>query len=495
MSKQVLLVAEALSNEKQIGSEVVFKAIELALEIATKKRNRLDIEVRVTIDRKTGEYETFRRWEIIADGDEELAEFPDRKIALSEAKKKMPEARVGDFYEEMMESVEFGRIAAQTARQVITQKVREAEREKLVADYQRKIGDLFTGTIKRVTRDYILLELDGKVEAKLDREEMIPNETVQMNDRIRVYLYDVHYEPRGPQLFVSRTRLEMLTKLFSLEVPEIGEQLIEIKGAARDPGSRSKIAVKTNDGRIDPIGACVGMRGSRVQTVSNELCGERIDIILWDDNPAQLVINAMAPAEVESIMIDENSHSMDIAVREEQLSQAIGRNGQNVRLASQLTGWTLNVMSEAQAEDKSAEDSEKILGVFKEHLGVDEEIASILVQEGFISVEEVAYVPVDELLDIEEFDEDLVHELRQRAQVALDKIEKAKQAAMQPAEDLLNLEGMTSEIAHKLAAEGIKTREDLAEMSVDEVLDMVGIEEEQAATLIMKAREHWFIDN
>jgi N utilization substance protein A len=398
MNKEILLVAEAVSNEKGVDSGVIFEAIEAALEMATKKRAGEEINVTVTINRKTGDYETTRRWLVIADdtedddGDEGLT-----RITLTAAREKEPHIQVGGYIEQSMDSVEFGRIAAQKAKQVIVQKVLEAERAQVVNAYKERLGTLVTGVVKRVTREFVLLDLGNNAEAVLTRAEMIPHEAMRVNDRARAYLYEVRTDLKGPQMVLSRIRPEMLIELFKIEVPEIGEELIEVKAAARDPGSRAKIAVKTNDGRIDPIGACVGMRGARVQAVSSELGGERVDIVLWDDNPAQLVINAMAPAEVASIVVDEDSHTMDIAVKEEQLAQAIGRNGQNVKLASELTGWKLNVMSEGQAKAKSEKEAQNVVQFFVEKLGVDEDIAQILAEEGFTSLEEIAYIPLQEM--------------------------------------------------------------------------------------------------
>lgn len=496
MNKEILLVVEAVSNEKGVENNVIFEAIEAALEMATKKRAGLDIDVKVVIDRKTGDYQTTRRWLVISDeaaeeeGDEGVA-----TIVLSEARKHQPNVQVGQYIEEPMDSVEFGRIAAQKAKQVIVQKVLEAERAQLVSAYKERLGTLVTGVVKKVTRDFVLLDLGNNAEAILARSEMIPHEAVRINDRVRAYLYEIRADGKGPQLSVSRTRPEMLVELFKIEVPEIGEELIQIKGAARDPGSRAKIAVKTNDGRIDPIGACVGMRGARVQAVSTELGGERVDIVLWDDNPAQLVINAMAPAEVASIVVDEDSHTMDIAVKEEQLSQAIGRGGQNVRLASELTGWKLNVMTEDQANAKSAAEEETILSVFMEKLGVDQDIAQVLAAEGFTTLEEIAYVPIQEMLEIEGFDQELVEALRERAKaVLLTKAIAAEQELemTEPAEDLLTMEGMDRHLAYVLANHGIISREDLAEQSVDDLLEMEEFDENKAAKLIMTARKPWF---
>ena len=504
MSKEMLLVVDAVANEKGVSKEVIFDAIEAALASATKKRHEEDIEVRVAIDRETGEYDTFRRWEVVEenpepdeDDDEEEGGycFPSRQILLEEAHKTNPDIQLGEFIEEPMDSVEFGRIGAQTAKQVIVQKVREAERAQVVEAYQDRIGELVTGIVKRVERGNVYLDLGGNAEAIIYREEMIPREAVRPGDRLRGYLHDVRTEPRGPQLFVSRVAPEFLVELFKLEVPEVGQDLIEILGAARDPGLRAKIAVSSNDPRIDPVGACVGMRGSRVQTVSTELAGERVDIILWNENPAQFVINAMSPAEVVSIVVEEEKNSMDVAVGAEQLSQAIGRGGQNVRLASQLTGWELNVMDEQQAVEKSEEELQKLQKLFMEDLDVDEEVAVILAQEGFSSVEEIAYVPNSELLQIEEFEEDIVEELRGRARdVLLTRAITNEEGAGQPAQDLLEMEGMDEDLAFTLAGKEIITMEDLAEQAVDDLMDIDGMDEERAGKLIMTARAPWFAE-
>ena len=492
MNKEILLVVDAVSNEKGVEKGIIFEAIEAALAMATKKRYTNDIDVRVAIDRSTGDYDTFRRWEIVAD---DAVEFPERQLTLSAAQYDDPSAQLGDFVEEQIESVEFGRIAAQTAKQVIVQKVREAERKQVFDEYSDKVGQLVMGVVKRVERGNVFMDLGNNADAIVPREEMIPREAIRPGDRIRGMLKEVRPEARGPQLIVSRTDPRFLKELFKIEVPEIGEGLIEIINASRDPGSRAKIAVKSNDPRIDPVGACVGMRGSRVQAVSNELAGERIDIVLWDANPAQYVINAMSPAEVESIVVDEDTMSMDIAVKEEQLSQAIGRGGQNVKLASDLSGWELNVMSETDADAKNEAENERVTKMFMEALDVDEEVAQILVQEGFSSIDEVAYVPKSEMLEIEEFDEDIVEELRGRAKDVLltRAITNAEETeGGSPAEDLLSMEGMNAELAGKLAQKGIITMEDLAEQSVDELLDIESMDEEQAAKLIMTARAPWF---
>lgn len=487
-NKQILDVAKAASYEMDVPKEVIFQAIEAALEMATKKRHLQDIHVKVDIDRNTGDYQTFRCWTVFDDNNEEEPFNSDYHITLAEALKIHPEATVGMEIKEPMESVEFGRIAAQTAKQVIVQKVREAKRAKIIDAYRDNLHQLISGIVKKVSREGIILDLGDNAEALIPREEMIPGETVHMGDRLRGYLYEIKPDARGPQILVSRACKEMLLELFKIEVPEIGEEIIEIKAVAREAGVRSKLAVKTNDGRIDPIGACVGMRGSRVQVISNELAGERIDIILWDDNPAQLVINAMAPAEVASIVMDEDSKTMDIAVDPEQLSQAIGRNGQNVRLASGLTGWTLNVMTEEDAKKKSNVESERLVDMFVEKLDVDEDIASILVREGFASLEEVAYVPIQEFLGIEEFDEEVVNALRERAK----EIVESGENNPKPAQDLLTMKGMDEALAYKLAAHGIVTMEDLAEQSVDELIEIEDMTEQRAAELIMAAREPWF---
>ncbi len=495
MSKEILMVVDAVSNEKGVDKDIIFEAIEAALASATRKRHGEDIEVRVAIDRQTGDYDTFRRWLVFEDDSTEL-EFPERELRMIDALDIDPDAEPGGYVEVPMESVEFGRIAAQTAKQVIVQKVREAEREQVVEEFQDRVGELLSGLVKRVDRNGVYIDLGGNAEGFVPREHMIPREPVRPQDRIKARLVEVRSEVRGPQLFMTRTSPEFLIDLFRLEVPEVGQGLIDIVAAARDPGLRAKIAAKSNDRRIDPVGACVGMRGSRVQAVSNELAGERVDIILWDDNPAQFVVNAMSPADVVSIVMDEEAHSMDIAVEEEKLSQAIGRGGQNIRLASELTGWELNVMTAADAEEKSESEMRELTEMFMKSLDVDEEVAMILVQEGFSTVEEVAYVPAAELAEIEEFDEDIVDELRSRARDVLltqaiaseEKIDEAE-----PAEDLLQLDGMTRELAYLLASEGVVTREDLAEQAVDDLLEIQeDMDQEQAAALIMAARAHWF---
>jgi transcription termination/antitermination protein NusA len=492
MNKEILLVVDAVSNEKAVDKEIIFEAIEAALASATRKKHSGDIDVRVSIDRRNGDYQGYRRWLVMDDEDPEF-ETPERQRLLSYAQQEYPDIQVGEYIEQEIEAADFGRIAAQVAKQVIVQKVREAERRQVVEAYEDRVGDLVMGVVKRSERHGIYLDLGGNAEAFIGREDMIPRETVRPGERLRGYLKEVRHEPRGPQLFVSRTAPEFLIELFKLEVPEVGQSLIDIMGAARDPGLRAKIAVRSNDPRLDPVGACVGMRGSRVQSVSNELAGERIDIVLWDDNVAQFVINAMSPAEVVSIVVDEDRHSMDLAVSEEKLSQAIGRGGQNVKLASQLTGWELNVMSEEQAEEKTEREVRELTQLFMEQLDVDEEVANILVQEGFSSVEEVAYVPAAELLEIEEFDEDVVEELRARARDALlTRAIAVEEGQGEPAEDLLALDGMDEVVAQALAQRGIVTAEDLAEQAVDDLLDIPGLDQERAAALIMAARAPWF---
>jgi N utilization substance protein A len=495
MNKEILLVVDAVSNEKGVDKSIIFEAIEIALATATKKRYDNDVDIRVSVDHDTGDYQTFRRWEVVED---DAMEQPERQVTLSAAQFEDSELQVGDFVEEQIESIAFGRIAAQTAKQVIVQKVREAERAQVVEAYKDRIGELVMGVVKRVERGNVYLDLGNNADAIIPREEMIPREPVRPGDRIRGYLKEINTEVRGPQLFISRTAPRFLIELFKIEVPEVGEGLIEIVGASRDPGLRAKIAVKSNEPRIDPVGACVGMRGSRVQAVSNELAGERVDIVLWDENAAQFVINAMSPADVESIVVDEESNIMDIAVSEDQLSQAIGRGGQNVKLASELTGWNLNVMSEIEAEEKSEAEAERIQKLFMDALDVDEDIAVILVQEGFSSVDEVAYVPASEMLAIEEFDEDIVEELRGRAKdVLLTRAISSEEdlTSVEPADDLKEMEGMNLDLAYKLAQNGVVTMEDLAEQSVDELLGIdEAMGEEQAAQLIMKAREPWFAE-
>ncbi|MFZ7187765.1 transcription termination factor NusA [Avibacterium avium] len=492
MSKEILLAAEAVSNEKLLPREKIFEALESAIALSTKKKYEQEIDVRVVIDPKTGEFDTFRRWLVV----DEVTN-PTKEITLEAAQFEDPNVQVGDYVEDQIESVAFDRITMQTARQVISSKIREAERNKVVEQFRSNEGEIVTGTVKKVNRENIILDLGQQAEAVILREDMLPRENFRPGDRVRGVLYRVSPESKGAQLFVTRAKPEMIIELFRIEVPEIGEELIEIKGAARDPGSRAKIAVKSNDKRIDPVGACVGMRGARVQAITNELGGERVDIVLWDDNPAQFVINAMAPADVTSIVVDEDNHSMDIAVEAENLPQAIGRNGQNVRLAKQLTGWALNVMTTEELNEKHQAEDNKVLKLFMNALEIDEEFAQILVEEGFTNLEELAYVPVSELTAIDGLeDEDLVEELQTRAKDALTAAALAEEEALKQAhieDKLLNLEGMNRHLAFKLAEKQITTLEELAEQGVDDLADIEELSAEQAADLIMAARNIcWF---
>ncbi|MCG9962821.1 transcription termination factor NusA [Shewanella cutis] len=495
MNKEILLVAEAVSNEKAVPREKIFEALETALATATKKKYEGDIDVRVAIDRKTGAYETFRRWMVIDDNGVAL-ENPYREITLEAARFEDPEIQPGEYIEDQIESVAFDRITTQTAKQVIVQKVREAERAQVVEQFQDKEGELITGVVKKATRESVVVDLGNNADGVLFREDLISRESFRPGDRVRALLYSVRPEARGAQLFLTRTKPDMLIELFRVEVPEIADELIEVMGAARDPGARAKIAVKSNDRRIDPIGACVGMRGARVQAISNELGGERVDIVLWDDNPAQYVINAMAPADVASIIVDEDNHSMDIAVEAESLAQAIGRNGQNVRLATQLTGWELNVMTVEDMNKKHQAESAKVKSLFMKSLDVDEDFAQVLADEGFTSLEEVAYVPVSELLAIDGFDEDLVEALRERAKAAISTRALASEEALdgvEPSEELLALEGVERHLAYVLASKGIVTLEDLAEQGIDDLIEIEELTEEKAGELIMAARNIcWF---
>ncbi|MBP6366790.1 MAG: transcription termination/antitermination protein NusA [Nitrosomonas sp.] len=489
MSREILLLVDALAREKAVEKEIVFTALELALVSATKKRFQVDIEVRVSIDRVTGDYQSFRRWLVVED---DVVEDTDRQIALSEARETNENISLGDFCEKPLETIEFGRIGAQAAKQVIFQKIRDAEREQTLSDFLERGDYLVNGTIKRMERGNAIIE-SGKIEAELSRDQMIPKENLRVGDRVRAYLYKVDRASRGPQLKLSRISPEFLMKLFELEVPEIEEGLLEIKVAARDPGSRAKIAVKSNDQRIDPIGTCVGMRGSRVQAVISELAGERVDIVLWSDDPATFIINALAPAEISSIMVDEEKHSMDIVVDDDNLAQAIGRGGQNVRLASELTGWELNIMTVEESKVKHEEESSVICQLFIKKLDVDEEIAEILVQEGFVTLEEVAYVPLNEMLEIESLDAETVNEIRNRARnVLLTDAIANEEKVEHVAEDLLSLEGMDINIVRELAAQGINTQADLADLAADDLVEMTGIDIERANQLIIKAREPWF---
>jgi len=489
MSREVLLLADALAREKNVDKEIVFSALEMALASATKKRFHDDVDVRVVVDRHSGDYEAFRRWQVVPN--DEL-EFPSREISLDDAQERNSEIELEEFIEEPLEAIEFGRIGAQAAKQVIFQKIRDAEREQILTDFLMRKEHLVTGTIKRMERGNAIIE-SGRIEALLPRDQLIPKENLRVGDRVRAYLSRVERSGRGPQLILSRVAPEFVIKLFELEVPEIEEGLLEIKAAARDPGARAKIAVKSNDQRIDPIGTCVGMRGSRVQAVTGELAGERVDIVLWSADPAQFVINALAPAEISSIVVDEENHSMDVVVEDEQLAQAIGRSGQNVRLASELTGWELNIMTVEEAEKRSDQEISQGRHLFMEKLDVDEEVADILVQEGFSSLEEVAYVPLSEMLEIESFDEDTVNELRSRARNALlTEAIASEEEVEHVAGDLLTLEGMDNQTARLLASKGVNTWDDLADLAVDDLTEMTGMEVERAKQLIMAARAPWF---
>jgi len=490
MSPEVLLLVDARAREKNVDKDVVFGALEAALASATKKRFEEDVDVRVAIDRESGEHETFRRWLVVPD-DAGLQE-PDKQILLFEAKEQDADIGVDDFVEEQIESVEFGRIGAQAAKQVILQRIRDAEREQILNDYLDRGEKVMTGTIKRADKKGLIVET-GRVEALLARDQMIPKENLRTGDRVRAYILNVDRTARGPQIELSRTCPEFLIKLFENEVPEMEQGLLEIKAAARDPGVRAKIAVVAHDKRIDPIGTCVGVRGTRVTAVRNEVGGEAVDIVLWSEDPAQFVIGALAPAQVQSIVVDEEKHSMDVVVDEENLAVAIGRSGQNVRLASELTGWQINIMTPAESAQKQAEESSVVRQLFMAKLDVDEEVADILIEEGFSSLEEVAYVPLQEMLEIEAFDEDTVNELRNRARDVLLTMELAKEEKVEKvSQDLRDLEGLTPELIGKLAEGNIQTRDDLAELAVDELVEMTGVNEEQAKALIMKAREHWF---
>ena len=495
MSKEILLVVDAVSNEKALPRESIFEAMETALETATKKKYEGDIAVRVAIDRISGEFDTFRRWLIVEDSDEPM-ENPYAEITLAAAQYDDPELNAGDYVEDQIESVKFDRVTTQTAKQVIVQKIREAERALVVDAYQEQVGELVTGVVKKSSRESVILDLGNNAEAIIYRDDMLPRESFRPGDRVRGLLYEIKPEARGAQLFVSRTKPEMLVELFRVEVPEIGEEMLEIKGAARDPGSRAKIAVKSNDKRIDPVGACVGMRGSRVQAVSGELGGERVDIVLYDDNVAQYVINAMSPAEVASIIVDEDKGTMDIAVEESNLAMAIGRSGQNIRLASQLTGWELNVMTVEDMKEKHQAENDKVLNLFIDKLDLDEDFATLLSDEGFTSLEEIAYVPAAEMLEIDGLTEEIVEELRERAKEALTTQALASEETLEgaePAADLLALDGLERHLAFVLASRGVCTLEDLAEQGIDEISDIEELTETKAGELIMAARNIcWF---
>jgi len=490
MSREVLMLADALAREKNVERDIVFEALETALASASKKRFVEDVDIRVAIDRDTGEYETYRRWLVVPD--EAGLQEPDKEILSFEAKEQIADIEIGDFIEEQVESVTFGRIGAQTAKQVILQRIRDAEREQILTDYLERGENVMTGTVKRADKNGLIIE-SGRVEALLRRDQMIPKENLRSGDRVRGFILKVDREARGPQIELSRTAPDFLIKLFENEVPEMEQGLLEIKGAARDPGIRAKIAVVAHDKRIDPIGTCVGVRGTRVTAVRNEVAGEAVDIVLWSEDPAQFVIGALAPAQVQSIMVDEEKHAMDVVVDEENLAIAIGRSGQNVRLASELTGWHINIMTPEESAQKTEEESVKVRALFMDKLDVDQEVADILIEEGFNSLEEVAYVPLSEMLEIDAFDEDTVNELRTRARDSLLTMELAKEERVEEvSQDLRSLEGMTTNLVAKLAEGNVHTRDDLAELAVDELVEMTGINEEDAKALIMKARAHWF---
>lgn len=489
MSRELLLLVDALAREKNVQKEVVFIALEMALASATKKRIHDDADVRVEIDRESGEYDAYRRWHVLLDAD---VENDENQVGLIDAKDQLPDVQVDDYIEESLEPVDFGRIGAQAAKQVILQKIRDAEREQVLNDFLERKETLVTGTIKRMERGNAIVEA-GRIEALLPRDQMIPKENLRPGDRVRAWLMKVDRQARGPQLILSRTAPEFIIELFRLEVPEIEDELLEIKSAARDAGVRAKIAVKSNDQRVDPIGTCVGMRGSRVTAVTNELAGERVDIILWSQEPAQFVIGALAPAEVSSIVVDEEKHCMDVVVDEANLAIAIGRSGQNVRLASELTGWQINLMTVEQSAERQEQEASGIRQVFMEKLDVDEEVADILIAEGFSTLEEVAYVPLAEMLEIDAFDEATVTELRDRARNVLLTEAISDEEQLEDVEEvMLNLDGMDKGLAAKLARGGIKSRDDLADLAVDELTEITGIDEERAKALITKARAHWF---
>ena len=489
--RELLLMVDALAREKNVPRDVVFAALESALASAMKKRYKDEVDIRVAISREDGSYRGFRRWQVVPDG--ELDDH-DLQIILSEARKQDPEIQLEDFIEEELEEIEFGRIGAQAAKQVILQKIRDAEREQIINDFLSRGDSLLSGTIKRVDREGAIIE-SGRIEARLPRDQMIPKENLRNGDRVRAWVSRINREGRGPQLFLSRTAPEFIMKLFELEVPEIEQGLLQIRAAARDPGVRAKIAVHATDSRVDPIGTCVGVRGSRVQAVTQELAGERVDIVLWSEDPAQFVIGALAPANVSSILVDEERHVMDVVVDEDNLALAIGTGGRNVRLASELTGWQINLMSAEESEKKQEDERAAIRGVFMERLDVDAEVADILIDEGFTSLEEIAYVPLNEMLEIEAFDEDTVNELRERARNALlTQAIATEEKLNETADDLLSLEGMDRELAVKLAEANVRTRDDLAELAVDELIEITDLDEERARALIMKAREHWFVE-
>jgi N utilization substance protein A len=490
MNREMLMLVDAISREKSVDRDVVFGAVEAALAQATKKLNGGEVDIRVAVDRDTGDYETFRRWLVVPD--EAGLQNPDAEEMLSDALDRIAEIEVGDYIEEPVASVPIGRIGAMAAKQVILQKIRDAERETLLNDFLSRGDKVFVGTVKRLDKGDIIVE-SGRVEGRLKRSEMIPKENLRTGDRVRAYIAGIDTAARGPQIMLSRSAPGFMMELFAQEVPEMEQGLLEIKSCARDSGSRAKIAVVSHDKRVDPIGTCVGVRGSRVNAVTNELAGERVDIVLWSDDPAQFVIGALAPANVQSIVVDEEKHAMDVVVDEENLAIAIGRGGQNVRLASELTGWRINIMTAEESQAKQAVESDSIRKLFVDKLDVDEEVADILIGEGFSSLEEVAYVPLQEMLEMDAFDEDTVHELRTRAKDALLTMEIAREENVEAvSQDLRDLDGLTPELIAKLADGGVNSRDDLADLAVDELVEMTGIDDEAAKALIMKAREHWF---
>ncbi|GAA0521060.1 transcription termination factor NusA [Pigmentiphaga sp. GD03639] len=489
MSREILLLVDALAREKNVTRDVVFGALESALASAMKKLYKEDVDIRVAIDRETGDHEAFRRWLVVPD--EAGLQMPDQQTLLSEAREVVPNIELDEYIEEPLEPIEFGRIGAQAAKQVILQRIRDAEREQLLNDFLERGESIVSGTIKRMDKGDAIVEI-GKVEARLPRSEMIPKENLRVGDRVRAYLKGIDRQARGQQIILSRATPLFIAQLFENEVPEIEQGLLELKGAARDPGVRAKIAVVAHDRRIDPIGTCVGMRGSRVQAVRNELGGEQVDIVLWSEDPAQFVIGALAPANVQSIVVDEDRHAMDVVVDEDNLAIAIGRSGQNVRLASELTGWQINIMTPDESQAKQEQEHSSLRQTFMSKLDVDQEVADILIEEGFTGLEEIAYVPIQELLEIEAFDEDTINELRNRARNALLTEAIAQEERVETAQDLLSLEGVTPELAAKLAEGQVLTRDDLADLSVDELIELTGIDEEQAKQLIVRARAHWF---
>lgn len=489
MNRELLLLVDVLAREKNISRDVVFSALEAALAQATKKRIHDEADVLVTIDRETGEYQSFRRWQVVAD-EGDINEFS--QTPLSEAQKDDAEVEIGDFLEEALESIEFGRIGAQTAKQVVLQKIRDAEREQVLTDFLERQERIVSGTIKRIERGNAIIEA-GKIEAILPRDQMIQKENLRTGDRVKAYLLRIDRNARGPQIVLSRITPEFIIRLFELEVPEIEDGLLELKSCARDPGIRAKIAVKSNDPRIDPIGTCVGMRGMRVMAVRNEIAEEQIDIVLWSPDPAQYVINALAPAEVASIVVDEDKHAMDVVVEEANLASAIGKGGQNVRLASELTGWTINLITQEESEKRQEAETAATRLLFMEQLDIDEEVANLLIEEGFTTLEEIAYVPLAEMLEIEGLDEETVNELRSRARDVLLNADIAAEEKLEEADEaLLTLEGMDKELASKLLNENIRTLDELAELAADELMTLTGLNEDRAKALILKAREHWF---